>query len=97
MMFSILCLVGAAGYVCYPMLEQSALCFAAVPAPFRCLQLCLPLFCNLLLNLGTASKLCAAVRMQTGLQPFRIDLRGVCIAQWPLMASSARGLPSFQC
>jgi hypothetical protein len=97
MMFSILCLVCAAGSVCYPMLEQPALCIAAVPAPFRRLQLCLPLFCNLLLNLCTASALCAAFRMQTHLQPFRFDLRGVCIAQWLMMASSARGLPSFQC
>jgi hypothetical protein len=60
-MLSKLCLFGAAGSVCYPMLEQFALCFVAVPSSICCLQLCLPLSYKLLLNLCTASKLCAAV------------------------------------
>jgi hypothetical protein len=96
-MFSNLCLLGAAGTVSYPMLEQFALCFAAVPASVCCLQLCLPLSCNMLLNFCTASQLCAAIRMQPCLQPFRFDFGSVCIAQWLSMANSVQELPSFQC
>jgi hypothetical protein len=96
-MFSNLCLLGAAGTVSYPMLEQFAHCFAIVPASGCCLQLCLPLSYNLLLNSCTASHLCAAVRMQPCLLLFRFDFGSVCIAQWLSMANSNRELSIFQC